>query len=93
MQARIWNNSTWVSETDPAELKELFDVLLRACGFKVLSYTEHHFQPQGFTALWLLAESHFALHTFPEFGRTYIELSSCNPQYFEQYIERTKNMT
>ena len=93
MQARIWNNSTWVSETDPAELKELFDVLLRACGFKVLNYTEHHFQPQGFTALWLLAEIHFALHTFPEFGRTYIELSSCNPEYFEQYIERTKNMT
>lgn len=93
MQARIWNNSTWVSETDPAKLKELFDVLLRACGFKVLNYTEHHFQPQGFTALWLLAESHFALHTFPEYGRTYIELSSCNLEYFEQYIERTKNMT
>lgn len=93
MQARIWNNSTWVSETDPAVLKELFDELLRACGFKVLNYTEHHFQPQGFTALWLLAESHFALHTFPEFGRTYIELSSCNPEYFEKYIERTKNMT
>ena len=93
MQARIWNNSTWVSETDPAELKELFDVLLRACGFKVRNYTEHHFEPQGCAALWLLAESHFALHTFPEFGRTYIELSSCNPQYFEQYIERTKNMT
>ena len=93
MQARIWNNSTWVSETDPAELKELFDVLLRACGFKVLNYTEHHFQPQGFTALWLLAESHFALHTFPEFGRTYIELSSCNPQYVEQYNKKKKNMT
>ena len=93
MEARIWNDSTWVSETDPAELKELFDVLLRACGFKVLNYTEHHFQPQGFTALWLLAESHFALHTFPEFRRTYIELSSCNLEYFEQYIERTKNMT
>lgn len=93
MEARIWNDSTWISETDPLALKTLFDELLRSCGFKILNYTEYHFQPQGFTALWLLAESHFAVHTFPEFERTYIELSSCNPEYFEQYIERTKNMT
>lgn len=92
MQARIWNNSTWVSETEPAVLKELFDELLRACGFKVLNYTEHHFQPQGFTALWLLGESHFAVHTFPEHGKTYIELSSCNAAYFERFVELTKNM-
>jgi S-adenosylmethionine decarboxylase len=25
-----------------------------------------------------LAESHLAIHTFPEEGKTYIELSSCN---------------
>jgi hypothetical protein len=34
MQARIWNNSTWISECEPAVLKERFDTLLRECGFQ-----------------------------------------------------------
>lgn len=48
----------------------------------MLAVTEHRFRPYGYTALWLLGESHFALHTFPECGRTYYEISSCNKPYF-----------
>lgn len=70
---------------------ERYDGILRRAGFGILEITRHYFQPQGFTALFLLCESHFAIHTFPEEGRTYIELSSCNLQYFERAIELMNN--
>lgn len=74
----IWNTRGYINETNPYELKRFFDALLKRCEFSVLGYNEHHFKPHGYTGLWLLGESHFAVHTFVETGRTYIELSSCN---------------
>jgi S-adenosylmethionine/arginine decarboxylase-like enzyme len=92
MQAKIWNYSEWIAETNPNKIKELFDRLLNESGFNILKITEHHFQPQGYTCLWLLSESHFAVHTFPEFGKTYIELSSCNLDYYKMFIESIKDL-
>lgn len=85
MTANIWNNSSWINETDPRALKRTFDDMLKRSGFGVLKFIEHRFSPQGYSALWLLAESHFAIHTFPEEGKTYIELSSCVESYFHNF--------
>lgn len=92
MTAKIWNYSEWTAETNPQKLRETFDRILRECGFKILGTNEHHFQPQGYTVLWLLGESHFAIHTFPEFEKSYFELSSCNQEYYIKFIEQTKDM-
>ncbi len=92
MQAKIWNYSEWIAETNPQKIKELFSQFLKQCGFNILDLAEHYFQPQGYTALWLLSESHFAVHTFPEFGKTYIELSSCNLEFYQQFIQMTKDL-
>lgn len=92
MQAKIWNFSQWIPETEPKLLREVFDEALRKAGFNVLCFTDHYFQPQGYTALWLLTESHFAVHTFPEFGKTYIELSSCNLEYYQEFLKQTKEL-
>lgn len=91
MQPKIWNNSGWIKKTDPTELREECAGILRACGFNVLKMVEHHFTPYGYTALWLLGESHFAIHTFPEYGRTYYELSSCNMDYYVHFLTITRN--
>lgn len=87
MTAQIWNDNGWIKETDPIALREKYDAILDKCGFHVLDFTEHFFNPQGYTALWLLGESHFAIHTFPEFGKTYYELSSCNKEYFKKFLD------
>lgn len=87
MKANIWNHSEWVAECNPAVLVQELGGMLSRSGFHILDYVEHHFQPQGFTALWLLGESHLAVHTFPEFGRAYLELSSCNREYFTRFLE------
>lgn len=86
MQAKIWQHSAWITTTEPSDLRHLFDTMLSLCGFNVLEVVEHHFQPQGYTCLWLLAESHFAVHTFPEHGRTYIELASCNGKKYRHFL-------
>ena len=92
MQAKIWNDSKWIQETNPQKIREIFDEILKMSGFNILCFTDHHFTPQGYTALWLLTESHFAVHTFPEFGKTYIELSSCNLDYFNQFLNLTRDL-
>ena len=61
--------------------------MLQRSTFNVLNFTEHHFDPEGYTALWLLGESHLAIHTFPEHGTTYLEMSSCMMDKFICFIE------
>lgn len=86
MKAKIWGFNCWIKETNPENLKLFFDYLLNYSSFNVLNYQEHLFKPFGFTGLWLLSESHFAIHTFPEENKTYIELSSCNEEKQNLFI-------
>lgn len=78
MKAKIWNLRGWINHSDTKYLKSVFNELLDQATFKVLNFNENEFSPYGYTALWLLSESHFAIHTFPEHHISYIELSSCN---------------
>ena len=78
IKAAIYNHKDWISTTDPEKLKNQFQSLLEQSNFTILSFNEHHFPEQGYSCFWLLAESHFAIHTFPESNTSYIELSSCN---------------
>lgn len=87
MKAKIYNYSGWIKETEPTTLKNKFSDLLYDSKFDVLNFLEHYFEPEGYTALWLLGESHFAIHTFPEENKTYIELSSCNELKHIYFIE------
>jgi len=92
MKAEIFNFSMWINIVDPLILTTKFEKLLIDSGFTIIDYVEHKFKPFGYTGLWLLAESHFALHTFPEEGKSYIELSSCNNVMYERFYNQiTKN--
>lgn len=42
-----------------------------------LGFSAHKFSPQGITGIVLLAESHIALHTWPELGYTAIDIFTC----------------
>ena len=90
MKARIDEYSIWIKETNPEKLKEIFAPLLEEAGFGLLNFMDYHFEPQGYTAIWLISESHFAIHTFPEEDKTYIQLSSCNREMFFKFQELMK---
>lgn len=86
MEAKIDNFSAWVRQADAETLKKEIEALVIEAGFTVLNFMEHQFDPQGYTAVWLLAESHCALHTFPEEEKSYVEISSCNSDLFVNFI-------
>ncbi|MEB3830316.1 adenosylmethionine decarboxylase [Phormidium sp. CCY1219] len=44
---------------------------------KVLNEVLHEFDPQGVTALLLLAESHISIHTWPESGYAAVDVFTC----------------
>lgn len=82
---QVFNLKGWIELTEPEQLKSLFSKQLSKAEFKVLNFSDHHFPLNGYTAFWLLAESHLALHTFTESGWCYIELSSCNKEKAIQF--------
>jgi S-adenosylmethionine decarboxylase len=86
MIARMHNHSCWIDGLDTTTLKMYFDDKLTQAGFTVLRFVDYHFEPYGYTAIWLLGESHFAIHTFPEADTTYIELSSCVRDPFDKFL-------
>lgn len=77
MKAQIFNYSDWIKETEPDKLKNYYLDILVESGFGIINQIEYFFKPYGYTLLVLLSESHFAIHTFPEENKSYIELSSC----------------
>lgn len=86
MIAKIWNYSGWINNTDPKALQKGFKELLEKAEFAVLGFVDYHFSPYGYTCIWILGESHFAVHTFPEEGCAYIELSSCNEEKLYNFL-------
>ena len=90
MKAQIFNNSWWIHDTDPERLKTNLNAFLAGAEFGIEGEIEHHFQPQGYTCLWLLTESHLAVHTFPEEGKSYVELSSCVKKQFNIFCNAFK---
>lgn len=78
MKAEIFNLRVWIQGADERYIKTNLDKILKESELTVLGDMEKQFSPYGYTKLWLLAESHLAIHTFPEENKTYIELSSCH---------------
>lgn len=45
--------------------------------FTILDSVSHTFEPHGYTLMILLAESHVAVHTYPEHNSVYFSIYSC----------------
>jgi S-adenosylmethionine decarboxylase len=89
MKAAMYNYHKWINETNPKILLNEQIELLQQAGFDIIAMTDHHFKPYGWTAIFLLGESHLAIHTFPEHEKTYIELTSCVKGPFDKYVENS----
>ena len=53
-------------EYSPNFYEKLVYKIAKAAKVEVLNIHHHKFEPQGFTLVALLAESHISFHTFPE---------------------------
>ena len=67
-------------------IKNLCSKLLSNTGVNVLNEIHHEFQPQGYTALYLLSESHMSIHTWPENGKIRVDFFDENQSYLESRV-------
>lgn len=47
------------------------------CGATIVSSTFHAFNPHGVSGVVVIAESHLAIHTWPEYGYAAIDVFTC----------------
>lgn len=78
----------------PEALRELFEQIIEALQLRPVGNTQWHQFPNtgGITGLCLLAESHLACHTFPEFGSLCLNVFCCvrrEPWDFEKALAAT----
>lgn len=62
---------------NPKTLQKLLYHAARAGNNKPLKFTFHAFSPYGITGVALLAESHIAVHTWPEFSYIALDIFTC----------------
>jgi S-adenosylmethionine decarboxylase proenzyme len=61
--------------------RPLLDQIVQIMQLHVMSQTGHQFQPKGYTYAYVLSESHFTIHTYPEHRSCYIDLFCCHPEF------------
>lgn len=64
--------------TDRQALRTLCLHAVQAAGLHPVGELFHGFAPQGVTGMVLLAESHVAVHTWPELGAVTLDVYVCN---------------
>lgn len=73
---------------------QIRDILLegvRRSGATIVSDTFHTFSPHGVSGVVVIAESHVAIHTWPEHGYAAVDIFTCgetiDPWVIQKYLE------
>jgi S-adenosylmethionine decarboxylase proenzyme len=63
-----------------ADLEQVTSAMLRAAeasGATIVTHSFHHFSPHGVSGAVIIAESHLAIHTWPEHQFAAVDFFSC----------------
>ena len=69
-----------VYDVDPSLLEKLekglpiLHTIVKKLGLTVVTKTGYQFEPVGYTFAFVLSESHFTIHTYPEYRSCYIDI-------------------
>jgi len=58
-------------------MHELLEDICTKYDFNILTKSQHKFEPQGLTILYMLSESHISIHTFPEQKYLALDIYTC----------------
>jgi len=87
--AEFWNGKTI---DNSKKLKKVLIGAVKASKNTPLNIVIHKFSPQGITGVVLLAESHLAIHSWPELNYTAIDIFTCGqkamPQKALEYLKK-----
>ena len=57
----------------------------------VVKKISHMFSPQGISLLYILAQSHLVIHTWPEFGFIHLDMVICSDRTKQQFKDAVHN--
>jgi S-adenosylmethionine decarboxylase proenzyme len=61
--------------------KEVLSYVIDKLNLHIVGETGHQFQPDGYTIIFALSESHLSIHTYPEYNSAYLDIFCCNPSF------------
>jgi S-adenosylmethionine decarboxylase len=64
----------------PERIEAVMRAAAEACGATIVSSVFHHFNPHGVSGAVIIAESHLAIHTWPEYGYAAVDVFTCGTQ-------------
>jgi len=62
---------------DVGRIKSLLDEAALVSGASIVDSIFHRFNPHGVSGVVVIAESHLAIHTWPEYGYAAVDLFTC----------------
>jgi len=64
---------------DLAVIETFMKEAARVSGATIVESVFHRFQPHGISGVVVVAESHLAIHTWPEYGYAAVDFFTCGP--------------
>lgn len=62
---------------DPRTVSKVMTQAVQASGATMIKPFFHQFAPQGVSGVIIISESHFSIHTWPEYGYAAIDVFTC----------------
>ncbi len=85
---------------DVAAIERILLGATRASNASIISHNFHKFSPHGVSGTVVIAESHVAIHTWPEYAYAAVDIFTCgetiDPWIIQEYIKeefRSKNIS
>lgn len=75
--AQLWGVNGEVLR-NKRELLKAAQKTCRSLNLAIINYYIHQFKPHGLSLILIISESHFAIHTWPEFGYMHVDILSCS---------------
>jgi S-adenosylmethionine/arginine decarboxylase-like enzyme len=67
------------------------ELFCRNLKLNIVNKLSHSFKPNGDTLIFILSQSHLAIHTWPEYNLAHLDLVSCVKLEEEQFKGAIKN--
>ena len=65
---------------DPVQVEEILIEAVKLSNATIVKPVFHHFSPHGVSGVVVIAESHFTIHTWPEYGYCALDIFTCGDQ-------------
>ncbi len=78
---------------DVAQIESILLEATRRSQASIISHNFHKFSPHGVSGTVVIAESHVAIHTWPEYGYAAVDIFTCgetiDPWIIQEYIKES----